>query len=88
VPALLVTPLRWDGVRKALMVGNRTLDRYSAMSISIKAAGLKAQTSRNPDAPRPWSRRESQQPEPLTVSTRPVMTEKTAHDPTLGLSVQ
>jgi hypothetical protein len=48
VPALLVTPLRWDGVRKALMVGNRTLDRYSAMSISIKAAGPKG-----PNQPEP-----------------------------------
>jgi len=81
-------PLRWDGVRKPLMDDSRTLDRYGVMSISIKAAGLKVQTSRNPDAPRPWPRRESQRPEPSTVSTRPVMTEKTAPDPTLGLSVQ
>jgi competence protein ComEC len=86
--SLVVTPLRWDGACKALMVDRRTLDRYGSMSISVTAAGLQARTSRNPDAPRPWSRRESQRPEPPTAPTRAIMSEETAPDPTLDLRVQ
>jgi competence protein ComEC len=68
--SLVVTPLRWDGACKALMVDRRTLDFYGAMSISVTAEGLQAKTSRNPNAPRPWSRRDSQRPEPPTAPTR------------------
>ncbi len=55
---LVVTPLRWDGACKALMVDRRTLDRHGAMSVRSTPQGLVAGTGRDPDAPRPWSRRE------------------------------
>jgi competence protein ComEC len=56
---LVVTPLRWDGACNALMVDRRTLDRYGAISVRSTPTGLVASTGRNPDAPRPWSRREA-----------------------------
>jgi competence protein ComEC len=86
--SLVVTPLRWDGACKALMVDRRTIDRYGAMSISVTAEGLQAKTSRNPDAPRPWSRRDSQRPEPPTAPTRAAISEESTPDPTLDLRVQ
>ncbi len=53
---LVVTPLAWTGACAALMVDRATLDRFGAISIRATPDGLKARTSRDPDALRPWSR--------------------------------
>lgn len=59
---LVVTPLRWDGACKALMVDRRTLDRFGSISIRSAPDGLTAITGRNPDAPRAWSRKDTSRP--------------------------
>ncbi len=59
---LVITPLRWDGACKALMIDRRTLDRFGSISVRATPEGLVARTSRNPDAPRPWTRRASPPP--------------------------
>lgn len=59
---LVVTPLRWDGACAALMVDRRTLDRFGSVSVRSVPGGLVASTSRNPDAPRPWSRKDTSRP--------------------------
>lgn len=55
---LVVTPLRWDGACKALMVDRRTLDRFGSISIRSTEGGLIAKTGRRVDAPRAWARQE------------------------------
>jgi competence protein ComEC len=65
---LVITPLRWDGVCTALMVDRRTLDRFGSISVRSTPDGLVASTSRNPDAPRAWSRKELPRPMPSTPS--------------------
>ncbi len=62
---LVVTPLRWDGACKALMIDRRTLDRFGSISVRSTPEGLVARTSRNPDRPRLWSRKA---PSPPSVS--------------------
>ncbi len=57
--SLVITPLRWDGACKALMIDRRTLDRFGSISVRSTAEGLVARTSRNPDQPRLWTRRTS-----------------------------
>ncbi|MCU0884609.1 MAG: ComEC family competence protein [Beijerinckiaceae bacterium] len=81
--SLVVTPLRWDGACKALMVDRRTLDRYGSMSISVTVQGLVARTSRNPDAPRAWSRRETVRLDPPPVPARMAAPGERAPDPML-----
>jgi competence protein ComEC len=44
-------------------------------------------SGQNPNAPRPWSRRDSQRPEPPTAPTRDAISEESAPDPTLDLRV-
>ncbi|MGL4441583.1 MAG: ComEC/Rec2 family competence protein, partial [Bosea sp. (in: a-proteobacteria)] len=63
---LVVTPMRWDGACAALMVDRRTLDRFGSISVRSTQQGLVATTSRNPDAPRAWSRKEL--PRPTTAT--------------------
>ncbi len=53
---LVITPLAWRGACAALLVDRDTLDRHGAMAILAEPAGLRAITSQNPDAPRPWTR--------------------------------
>jgi competence protein ComEC len=63
---LVVTPLRWDGACAALMVDRRTLDRFGSIAVKSTPGGLVATTSRNPDAPRQWTRKE---PPPRALAT-------------------
>jgi competence protein ComEC len=62
---LVVTPLRWRGACKALMVDRGTLDDFGSIAIVDGPGGLSAATSRDPARPKPWHPR----PTPRTPSS-------------------
>lgn len=64
---LVVTPLRWRGACAALLVDRVTLDRFGAISVRDEPGGLRARSAREPEAPRPWTRRTTP-PAPLTAA--------------------
>ena len=66
---MVITPLRWDGACKALMIDRRTLDRFGSISVRTTPDGLVARTGRNPDAPRLWTRKTSPPPAASTAAT-------------------
>lgn len=84
---LVVTPLRWDGACTALMIDRRTLDRFGAISIHAAGDRLTPRTTRNPEAPRLWTRREPSPREGgATAAPPPAAPQPGLADPDLAIS--